>query len=45
LIRNLRQLKTAVFQHWCLICGLPLVFKFEKTKIKLSKKEFKICGD
>ncbi len=22
LIRHLRQLKTAVFQHWCLICAV-----------------------
>ncbi len=24
LIRNLWQLKTAVFLHWCLICAVPL---------------------
>jgi hypothetical protein len=29
LIRNLWQLKTAVFLHWCLICAVPLnVFQF-----------------
>jgi hypothetical protein len=22
--RNLRQLKTAVFLHWCLLCAVPL---------------------
>jgi hypothetical protein len=37
LIRNLWQLKTAVFLHWCLICALPLkrikltpVFRFQR---------------
>jgi hypothetical protein len=25
-IRNLWQLKTAVFLHWCLICTVPLKF-------------------
>jgi hypothetical protein len=24
LIRNLWQLKTVVFLHWCLICAVPL---------------------
>ena len=31
LIRNLWQLKTAVFLHWCLICALT---HCEKTRIK-----------
>jgi hypothetical protein len=26
LIRNLWQLKTAIFLHWCLICAVPLAF-------------------
>jgi hypothetical protein len=37
LIRNLFQLKTAVFLHWCLICAVPLkwnnltpVFRFQR---------------
>ncbi len=33
LIRNLWQLKTAVFLHWCLILALPL---YEKNYIKAT---------
>jgi hypothetical protein len=35
LIRNLWQLKIAVFPHWCLICALP--FSSSKNFIKLKK--------
>jgi len=40
LIRNLWQLKTAVFLHWCLICAVPLstddgnVFIVQGTGVK-----------
>ncbi len=33
LIRNLWQLKTAVFPHWCLICAVPL-FTFFKVRLQ-----------
>ncbi len=41
LIRNLWQLKTAVFPHWCLICALPL-FTFFKVRCSITKD---LCSD
>jgi hypothetical protein len=31
LIRNLQQLKTAVFLHWCLVCAIPLLSKGDEA--------------
>jgi hypothetical protein len=38
LIRNLWQLKTAVFLHWCLICAVPQHNKLERFAIKIFQK-------
>ncbi len=39
LFRNLWQLKTAVFLHWCLICAVPLN---DLMKAIIAKKESRI---
>jgi hypothetical protein len=36
LIRHLWQLKTAVFLHWCLIRGVPLLITTEESFIELA---------
>ncbi len=38
LIRNLWQLKTAIFLHWCLICVVPLHWAFVKKNILVEKQ-------
>jgi hypothetical protein len=39
-IRNLWQLKTAVFLHWCLLCALPLFsFFWDKELRRVFKSE------
>ncbi len=38
LIRNLWQLKKAIFLHWCLICAVPLHWAFVKKNILVEKQ-------
>jgi hypothetical protein len=40
-IRNLWQLKTAVFLHWCLICAVPL-FEYQYIYLVVVKTEIYI---
>jgi hypothetical protein len=35
LIRNLWQLKTAVFLHWCLICAVPFMILTELRELNV----------
>ncbi len=40
LIRNLWQLKTAVFLHWCLICAVPFMILTELHELDAYAEKY-----